>query len=274
MSNSKAQRLQGIPESLLLPLYIRALETQRPEALIKDEDALALVRMLQLDGAYFSKAQVSEEVQVSILLRNREFDRIARDYLTRYPDAVIIHIGCGLDTRFRRLDNSQLEWYDLDLPEVVELRQELIGGDGDRYHLLGCSAMDTSWMDTVHDHPKRAYLFLAEGVFMFFEQAQVKWLVSELMHRFPGAELAFDAFSPFYVWANNRRVAHSKIGVRANWALKHPREPENWAEGIRLLKEWYPFLEPEPRLAHIRWVRFISLLSKTTGIFYYQLGKA
>jgi O-methyltransferase involved in polyketide biosynthesis len=273
MSNSKAQKLRGVPESLLLPLCIRAVETQRPDALIKDEDALALVRTLELDEAYFSKAQVSEEVQISILLRNREFDRIVRDYLARCPDAVIIHIGCGLDTRFGRLDNGQLEWYDLDLPEVIELRWELIGGEGDRYHLLGCSAIDTKWMDRVHSQPKRAYLFLAEGVFMFFEQAQVKWLVLELMHRFPGAELAFDAFSPFYVWANNRRVARSKVGVRTNWAIRHPREPENWAEGIRLLKEWYPFLEPEPRLEHISWVRFLPLLSKTTGIFYYQLGK-
>ena len=273
MSNSKAQKLKGVPESLLLPLYIRAVETQRPDALIKDEDALALVRTLELDEAYFSKAQVSEEVQISILMRNREFDRIARDFLARCPDTVVIHIGCGLDTRFGRLDNGQLEWYDLDLPEVIELRRELIGGGGDRYHLLGCSVMDTSWMDTVPNNPTRAYLFLAEGVFMFFDQAQVKWLVLELMHRFPGAELAFDAFSPFYVWANNRRVARSKVGVRANWAIRQPREPESWAEGIRLLKEWYPFLEPEPRLAHIRWVRFLPLLSKTTGIFYYLLGK-
>lgn len=274
MTNSKVYKLTGVPESLLLPLYIRAIETQRPDALIKDEDALALVRVLKLDEAYFSNAQVSEEVQISILLRNRQFDRVVRDYLARYPNAVIIHIGCGLDTRFGRLDNSQLEWYDLDLPEVIELRQELIGGKGDRYHLVGCSALDASWMDTIHSHLERSYLFIAEGVFMFFEQAQVKWLLLELMRRFPGAELAFDAFSPFYLWANNRRVARSKIGARANWALKHARDPEKWEQDIRLLKEWYPFLEPEPRLAHIRWVRFIPLLSKTTGIFSYQLGKA
>jgi O-methyltransferase involved in polyketide biosynthesis len=272
MNETSRQNLNRISESLLLPLYIRALETQRPDALLRDECAVELVKKLKLDPSHFTQAKVGEEVQVSILLRNRQFDRITADYLSQHPNSVVVYLGCGLDTRFERVDNGHVMWYDLDLPEVISLRRELIGGEKDRYHLLACSALDHAWMDVVAVHSPSSFIFIAEGLLMFFEANQVKELVLDMRDRFPASELVFDAFSPFYVWGNNRRVARTKIGAPAQWALKRGQDLELWAEGIHLLDEWYPFLCPEERLVHIRWVRFIPLLSKTTGIFHYRLG--
>jgi len=266
------QNPSGISESLLIPLYIRANETQRPDAILKDSWAVELIDKLNLDEKLLAHSQVSEEVQVSILLRNRQFDRIALEFLTHHPEAVVVYLGCGLDARFERMDNGQVVWYDLDLLEVIELRRALMGGESSRHHLLASSALDPTWMDTVSVHKPRPFLFLAEGLTIFFEEAQVRNLVVALKDHFPGSELAFDAFSPFYMWGNNRRVARTNLGALAYWALKHPTDLEGWAEGIRLLDEWYPFLCNEPRLAHIRWVRFVPMLSKTTGIFHYQLG--
>ena len=272
ISDIARQNLSEVSESLLLPLYIRALETKRPNAILKDQKALELVQKLKLDASQFNLARVGEEVQVAILLRNQQFDCITHEYLNCHPNPIVVYLGCGLDTRFERLDNGQVEWFDLDLSEVIDLRRQLIGDETDRYHLLPASALDRAWMDAANVHPPRSFLFIAEGLFMFFEPEQVKQLVLDLKNRFSKSELVFDAFSPFYVWGNNRRVARTKIGVKANWALKSSKELESWSEGIHLLDEWYPFLCPEPRLAHIQWVRFIPLLSKTTGIFSYQLG--
>lgn len=263
-------KLSSIYESLLLPLYIRAREAQRSDAILRDECAVDLVHKLNVDESQFAQAQVSVEVQVSILLRNRQFDRITQAFLIRNPDSVVVHLGCGLDSRFERVDNQQVEWYDLDLPQVIDLRRDLIGGESCRYHLLAYSALDHAWMDTVTVQSLRAVIILAEGLFMFFEQAQVMQLVLALKDHFPNAELAFDAFSPFYVWGNNRRVARTKVGALAYWALKHANDLEGWASGIHLLDEWYPFLADEPRLSHIGWVRFIPFLAKTTGIFHYR----
>lgn len=108
---------------------------------------------------------------------------------------------------------------------------------------------------------------------MYFEQARVKGLVLTLKEHFPGAELVFDAFSPFFVWANNQRVARTKVGDLARWALKRGQDLETWSDGICLLDEWFPFLEHEPRLGRARWVRHIPLLSKTMGVFHYRLGE-
>jgi O-methyltransferase involved in polyketide biosynthesis len=272
MPENTNQNLSGVAETLLIPLCIRAIESQRPDALIKDEKAVALVQQMNADFPRIL-AKIDEETRVAVVLLSREFDRYARGFLARYPEAVVVHIGCGLDSRFERVDNGQTEWYDLDLPDVIELRRKLIDGEGARHHFLACSAFDPAWLDTVSIHRQRPFLFLAEGVLMYFEEPQVKSLVLTLRERFPDAELVFDAFSPFFVWANNRRVARTKVGARCHWALQRGRDLERWSEGICLLDDWFPFACSEPRLARVHWVRHIPLLVRTMGVFHYRLGK-
>jgi O-methyltransferase involved in polyketide biosynthesis len=274
MSETTDQNLSGVAETLLITLYIRAIESQRPDALIKDERAEVLVKQMSYDFDRVRQVKMDEKDKVTVILRNLEFDRYARDFLARRLEAVVVHIGCGLDSRFERVDNGQVEWYDLDLPEVIALRRKFIGGESERYHLLGCSAFDSAWLDAVSAHRQRPFLFLAEGVFMYFEEAQIRSLVLTLRDHFPDAELVFDAFSPFLVRADNFRMSITKFGARYHWGLKRGQELENWGGGIRLLDEWGYFDRPEPRLAHIRWMRHIPLLARALRIYHFQLGKA
>jgi O-methyltransferase involved in polyketide biosynthesis len=282
MSETPNEGLSGVAETLLMTLYIRAMESQRPDALIKDEKAVALVANMSYDFDRVRQVHMDEEDKVTIILRNLEFDRYTRDFLARHPQAVVVHIGCGLDSRFERVDDGRVEWYDLDFPNVIELRRKFIGDEGGRYHLLGCSALDSAWLDTVSVHRQRPFLFLAEGVFMYFQEAQVKWLVLTLCGRFPGAELVFDAYSPFLVRANNLRLSITKFGARYHWGIRRGQELESWGDpstslrtgGIRLLDEWGYFDRPEPRLDHIRWMRHIPLLARVLRIYHYRLGEA
>jgi methyltransferase (TIGR00027 family) len=263
--------LSGVAETLLIPLYIRAMESQRPDALIKDERAEALVRQLDQETLRRTLALTDDFSRVAVILKGREFDRFAQDFLARHPDAVVVHIGCGLDTRFERVDNGRVEWYDLDLPDVIELRRKLVGGEGARHHFLACSVLDSAWLDTVSVHGKRPFLFLAEGVFMYFKEAQVKSLVLRLRDRFPGAELVFDAFSPIMRWGHNIRVTRTGFGAHLHWALKHARDLERWGDGIRLLDERFPFQYPEPRMRRALQMRLFPFLATAIGVFHYQL---
>ena len=108
---------------------------------------------------------------------------------------------------------------------------------------------------------------------MYFKETQVMSLVLALQEHFPGAELIFDAFSPFNVRVNNLRFALTKYGARYHWALNRGEDLESWGAGICLLDEWFPFDRPEPRLAHVRWMRRIPLFARVMGIFHYRLGK-
>jgi O-methyltransferase involved in polyketide biosynthesis len=290
MSDMKPQTPSGAVEALLVTLYLRAMESQRPDALIKDKKAEALVKQISAAGLYdfgrIKSLHLSEVNKLVIILRNREFDRYARDFLARHPEAVVVHIGCGLDSRFERVcpeqpDNGQVEWYDLDLPDVIELRRKLIGEEGGHYHLLGCSVLEDAWLDRVSVHRQRPFLFLAEGVFMYFVEEQVKSLVLTLRDRFPGAELAFDAYSPIHVWRHNLQMRTFKSTIHVHWGIWRGQKIEGWAGpstslragGIRLLDEWGFFDCPEPRLAPYRWMRPIEALARTLRIYHFRLGK-
>jgi O-methyltransferase involved in polyketide biosynthesis len=128
MSETSQQNLSGVAETLLIPLYNRAMESQRPDAMMKDEKAVALVMQMSYDFDQVRKIRMTEGNKVTRIMLTREMDRYAQDFLGRHPEAVVVHIGCGLDSRFDRVDNDQVEWYDLDLPEVIELRRKLVGG--------------------------------------------------------------------------------------------------------------------------------------------------
>ncbi len=149
MSEAPTQGLSGVAETSLAALYWRAMESQRPDALIKDEKAVALVTQMSSVFDRVRQIPMPELLKAMRIVLTREFDRSVRDFLSRHSQAVVVHIGCGLDTRFERIDNGQVEWYDLDLPGVIDLRRKFIGGEGGRYHLLSCSVLESAWLETV-----------------------------------------------------------------------------------------------------------------------------
>ena len=279
MSEAKPLTLRGIPETLLTTLYLRALETQRPDALIMDEKAVELVNRLsanttiRYDFERVRRIPLSETNRLVIILRNRQIDRRAQEFLRRHPISTVVHIGCGLDARFERLDNGQVEWFDLDLPDVIALRRRLIGDERDRYHLLGCSVFDDAWMEALSAHRRQPVLFLAEGVFMYFDEAQVKSLVLKLRDHFPGVELVFDIHTPLHNLVSNIQLTRSLV-PHLRWGMWSAKEVESWAAGIRLLDVWGFFDEPTPRLKSIRWFRPLESLFRTQRIYHFQLGYA
>ncbi len=276
MSKIKLQSRNAVAETLLIALYARALEAQQPAPLIRDDTAVALVERIDYD---FARSKLSRLDQVTAIMRVREFDRRTRDFLGRHPEGVVVHIGCGLDTRLERVDNGQVTWYDLDLPEVIALRRQLIA-EAERCHVLGCSVFEESWLETVSAHASRPFLFLAEGVFPYFEEAQVKALFLTFTQRFPGAELVCDAMSPLMVRLHNLELRVLRVGARLRWGLRHGRDPEGWGSPssaggrIRLQDEWFYFERSEPRLGAAYLMRYLPPLAKGVGIYHYRLGDA
>ena len=274
MSEKTSPELSGVAETLLIPLYDRAMESQRPDAMIKDEKAVALVTQGSLNFSRVRQIHMNELLNVMRIMFTREMDRYARDFISRHPEAVVVHIGCGLDSRFERVDNGQVEWYDLDLPEVIELRRRFIGDEGEHYHLLACSVLEDDWLEAVKAHSQRPFLFLAETVFVYFTEAQVKSLVLTLRDHFPGAELVFDGWRPFEIWLSNRYLSNSQFAGLMRWGFWRGQEIEGWGDGIHLLDEWGFFDQPEPRMESFRWMAPIFRLFKPMRIFHFQLGKA
>jgi O-methyltransferase involved in polyketide biosynthesis len=268
MSKIKLLSQDEIAETLLTALYQRANEASRPDALLCDETARRLVEQIDYD---FNRFTLNEMDQVTTILRVRQFDRFAQDFLSRHPSPVVVNLGCGLDTRFERVDNGLVEWYNLDLPEVIEFRRKLMA-DTRRSPSLGCSIFDQAWLKQVGYQPTKSYLFIAEGVFPYFTEEQVKSLFMLFMGEYPGCELVCDGMSPLMIRIHNLELSRSKVTARLGWALKNGRQPESWAPGIHMLSDWYYFDRPEQRLGTYQLMRYIPAFAKGVGIYHYQLG--
>ena len=258
----------AVVETLLMPLYARAEEARLPAPLLKDDRAVEWIAQIDHDPR---RVKLQGHDHVSVIMRACEFDRRTKVFLAEHTAATVVHIGCGLDTRFERVDNGRVLWYDLDLPEVIALRRRL-EAEADRRRYLGCSVLDDAWSAELAAPPGHAVLFLAEGVLPYLPERELKELFVRLATRFPGSELVCDALTPLMLRLDNLTLATSGVAARLHWSLRDGREPERWADGIELLDTWGYFDRPEPRLGVVQWVRFVPPLAKGTGIYHYRLG--
>jgi len=266
--NTGVQQLNDASETLLLPLAYRAVESRRSDALIHDPKAAEIVAQLQYD---FSKLEQQRFQQLNVGLRAREFDRAVRAFLAEHPDGVVVDIGCGLDTRFDRVDNGQVTWFNLDFPEVMALRERFFAPHP-RCHTLACSALEFSWMDEVAQYPG-PYFFLAEGVFPYIAEGDLKSLMLALRDRFPGAELMFDALPALMTRLSRLHPALRQTrAAHVRWATNDSRVPETWGVG-RLLADWRYYEQDEPRLGWYKVFRYIPFL-RDFRVLRYQLASA
>ncbi len=266
MEKINVLNLPPVARTLLVPLACRARESARLDALMHDERAVEL--FARFEGGMDCVRRIGDLDQAFTVMRARRFDSYARAFLVENPRGLVVDIGCGLDTRFDRLDNGQMAWLGLDLLEVIELRSRLLP-DAERCRSLACSMLDLSWLDVVA-HMQKPAIFLAEGVFPYFPEADVKRVIMALSARFPGAEIAFDALSPLMAGLHNRTSAVLReTGARLNWAVDDPRRLESW--GLRLLDKWGYFDRHEPRLGFGNLMKYIPPLANGQYVLHYSL---
>jgi O-methyltransferase involved in polyketide biosynthesis len=168
------QNLEGVSETLLIPLWARAVETKNPHPIIKDEKAREMMTQIEYD---FSKFDKEWPTQISVAVRTEILDNATRAFINKHPHAVVINLGCGLDTRFSRLDDGKIRWYDLDLPEPMHIRKQFFE-ETDRYKMIAKSVFDYSWIDDVR--LDNSVLIIAEGLLMYLNENEVKELINKV----------------------------------------------------------------------------------------------
>ncbi|HET7088697.1 MAG TPA: class I SAM-dependent methyltransferase [Anaerolineae bacterium] len=256
-------------ETLLIPLYAKA---QPGNPLFFDPKARDILSQVDYD---FSRLHVPYKTVVLICQRAKKLDATTRAFLAEYPGGVVLHLGCGLDSRFQRVDNGQVEWYDLDMPAVIELRRQFYA-EGERYHSIASSVTDPAWVDAVAA-AGRPVLAVAEGLLMYLAEADVKRLFLRLREVFPGGRLIADVFSRMTARSATRHPSLKQTGASIGWGIDDPREAEGWARGIRLLEEWYFSQDPDLdrlslgyRLAY-KLAGAFGMVRRAHRIVYYQL---
>ena len=178
--------LGPVQETLLIPLLARARETEKPRGLLRDQRALDIVRSLDYD---FAKWEGGRSLN-GAMLRARMFDHYVENFLDANPSGTVVEIGCGLDTRFERVENGRLRWFDLDLPDTIALRRRFFD-DGARRTMIAASVLETDWMAQVKA-TGGPWMFVAEAVLPYLGAADARRAIVGLAEHFPGARIAFD----------------------------------------------------------------------------------
>ncbi len=182
-----------VQETLVIPLYARKMCSQLYPDLYRDDTAVRLIDAIDYDFSLLEKKSASLMQRFGFLeaaMRQNDLAFEVRDYLRAHPRAAVVNLGCGLDDTGRRCDNGSCRIYNLDLPDVIAVRRELLP-PGEREELIPCDLNDTAWFDRI-DAADGA-VFFAAGVFYYFLKEQVRALVRSMADAFPGSVLVFDA---------------------------------------------------------------------------------
>ncbi len=225
--------LTGVPETLFITLRIRAYETMRSDAAIKDTYAMDILKQIELEAS--NKDQISEASQTGTIVRTMIIDEIIAGFVKNNPQGVIVNLGCGLDARCKRLRLNGCQWFDIDVEESINVRKYFFE-ETPSYKMIAKSMFDYSWMDAV---PKnRPVLFISEGVMMYFEEDNIKALFREIAAQFASAEIAFDTINEWAARNHKRHPDVKKYNAPFKWGINNARKIEQWQQGFRFIREY------------------------------------
>lgn len=220
--------LGGVSETMLITLYARALDFRARLPVLADRWADEAVRRIDYD---FEKLRLGAGDAFAIAARGRQIDLWAGAFLARHAGATVVHLACGLDSRVFRLDPpSDIAWCDIDLPDVVALREALYP-PRPGYRLVAASATEGGWLASLPmDRPA---LVIAEGLLMYLTRREVRQLLERVTRHFAEGEIVFDVLSPLGARLAHQKPAFRRTGARFQWVV----------DEIEDIRRVYPRLE-------------------------------
>ncbi|MCF8589193.1 class I SAM-dependent methyltransferase [Gordonia liuliyuniae] len=248
--------LGEIQETLLIPLYGRARDAQATTSVLDDHTAIDLVDAIDYDFEKFRGPSLAGSV-----LRAAIFDEFVRDFLREHPDGTVVDLGCGLSTRFHRVDNGRVRWFDLDVPDTMSLRRKYFE-DTDRYTMITGSIFDEDWYDAVSARGGPIFL-LSEAVLLYFDEERVHDVLRRLSRRFAGGRLAVDTGGALMMKSQDSNPVFRALPARMVWTCGDPRALEPL--GIKLLDS-RTFGTPQRSVAR-RWPSTTRFLMTVLGRF-------
>ena len=220
-------------ETLLITLYCRAEHSRSQNPVLRDPWAEEAVSRIDYDFSRFKSIRRA----LVISIRAKKFDVITAQFISAHPDAVVLHLGCGMDSRVFRVDPpNSVQWFDIDYPDVIELRRRLYP-ERAGYRMIGSPLSELSWLEKIPNN--RPALIIAEGVMMYLPEEVVKTLLNRFVAYFPHGEVAFDTHSKkLKRWMTKRRSTVHKTGAVFKWGIEHPDDVRKLEPRLEFVKEF------------------------------------
>jgi O-methyltransferase involved in polyketide biosynthesis len=243
--------LSEVSQTAILPLICRAIESEKKNPVFNDPMAiLCLERLLSISSEEEKNrinkwkkkyAGIHAREAKAVALRGKSFDNIANLFISNNPECTVMNLACGFDTRFWRIKNEKCKYIELDLPIIIELKREILK-DHLGYELIGCSVLDTSWIDKVTSNGNNGFLLLAEGLSYYLPKQDLTRLIQEMARRFNHSQLVLDAAPEKYtkgLWKKLFQLEAYAWGIDVSFVsgINSPREIESYGNGLKVIGE-------------------------------------
>jgi len=225
--------LKNEMETLLVPLFSKANEIDKKYPIIIDIEAQNILRSIEYN---FKDLKIPKQTLITLAMRAKRLDYYAHEYIKKHNNPLVMHLGCGLDSRYFRLSPPNTSWYDIDFPDVIEVRKHFFE-ENINYHMIGSSVTDNTWADKITQSGSAC--IIAEGLFMYLAEKEIKELFLLIKNKFPDSEIYFDAYGKLTAKGANRHPSIKKTGAKIQWGIDDPLEIERWNTNNKFICEWY-----------------------------------
>lgn len=226
MQAKNINEMMPVSETLFIPLAARAAETARVKPVVSDRKSVEIISKFDTGSKVIDGGEIST---LGILARTKVIDDEVNNLLATTPDATIINLGAGLDTRICRVDNGILKWYDLDLPEVISIRSRFFS-ENDRIRFISKSVLDATWVSEINTSIRSNIIIIAEGLLMYFPEEEVRLILDLLSSHFAGAHMFFDVVHSFFI---NKKISSTFL-----WGIDHAKDIEKLNEKAKVIQAW------------------------------------
>ena len=220
--------MNGVNKTLYIPLYGKAMVSKKG-ILLHDPKA---EEIWAAEGFPLKGKSRSKWLAYNMGMRSAVFDRWLTEKLEKNPDAVILHLGCGMDSRVLRITGQHAGWFDVDFPEVIAERRRYYG-DGQKYQMLASDIRELAWLDAV---PRGGHgIVVMEGISMYLQMAELKAVLKALCGHFASCEILMDCYTVFAAKATKYKNPINDVGVTQVYGMDDPKELED--TGLRFAAE-------------------------------------
>lgn len=221
--------MNNVNKTLYIPLYGKSYVSKK--GIILDDKKAE--KIWAQEGFALKGKSKSKWLAYYMGMRSAVFDDWVKEKIKENPSAIVLHIGCGMDSRVERVNKQNTQWYDVDFPEVIEERKKYYT-ENEHYYMIASDAREQEW---VTEFPKnKDAIIIMEGISMYFELGALKDLLDNLSQQFTSIHLLMDCYTEFSAKASKYKNPINDVGVTQVYGLDVP-ENLNVSEGVSFVKE-------------------------------------
>ncbi len=208
--------MNGVNKTLYIPLYGKS-QVSRKGIILSDKKA---EEIWDKESFPLKGKSKSKWLAYYMAMRARVFDEWAISKMKEYPDAAVLHIGCGMDSRYIRTGCPVGCWYDIDFPDVIAERRKYYT-ENESYHMLCADASQTDWIEALPD--KKDAVVILEGISMYLKNDEVKALFAALERKFSNVSILMDVYTVWGARASKYKNPINEVGVTCVYGIDDPK---------------------------------------------------